>query len=244
VSFSIPNIERYFGASFAGLQPVVKVVVPDDVLSFNDANAEAGVTVKQGKQIYTLKVEPRSGVAQEQLRGGVHGDHHERSLAFTFRHNRQELVDLRASCMNQRVHVIFTDANCTTYLYTNLRLRAADATSETAVTSLRFEGSSVQPTSFVQGVILPPAPSPEIDEDISGPTQTPDEIDTSGGTDGGAADVDLGGPTDGGDGGDGGGDGGDGDAGTDVGRLLQPSTGDYFTLTVTACEGLLLTKIT
>ena len=242
MSVQLRNIERFFKASFAGVRSQIKIIVPDDVTSFTDAQAEGGITVSAGKTIYQIDADPRSVRVREARRGGVHGASFERSLSLTMRKLDQAKQELRQLLTNRRVHLLFTDDNCQTYVYLNMRLRRDDAENGGGTNEVRFgfEGEGRKPAPFVQGVLLPAPTGPTQGSggDIGGPTYEP--ADDGGGVSGGTTDEDIGGG--GGDGtDDGDGDDGDGTTSSPANRAVarQPSTGDLFEIIVGSCDELI-----
>lgn len=235
MSNTLLNIERWACANRSGVL-TVKLVIPDQVLSYTDSEAEAGITVKPGAEIYHIGIDPRTGYHQETLKQGDNGDYHEQRVGFNLKRLRQNVVTLRRKLMNQRVHVIFTDANEETYLFLNQRLRTATAGNPAQGsngTRLEFAGASVLPSEHVHGILLPGPTDTETDtgQDTSGPTIPDPGADT--GTDGGAEGDDIGGDTSTGTPGSGGTPGTTPDPGTI--RFLQPTTGNYFLINIDEC---------
>ena len=250
MSDSLIQIDRWRCDNRGGVARV-KLVIPEDVATYASPTAEAGIVVKPGKEIYHIEVDPRTGGHQEQLKGGDQGDYYERSVSFDVRRLRQEVTTLKGRLRNRRVHVIFTDENGLTYLYLNQRLRSSTATNQYRTknrTDFTFSGASRLPAPYVIGELLP---EPDPTDVTIGDTQTEPDLgnegaDNSGGSAGGGLGDDLGdgNPNNGGDGG-GGGDPGGGTP-TDPADVvfLQPSTGDYFRITIGECEEVITTKVT
>jgi len=247
VSESLVNIDRWRCSNRGGVKRV-KLVLPEDVSTYSSSTAEAGIEVSPGKEIYHIEVDPRTGFHEEQLQGNDQGDRHNKRVGFDIRRLRQDVVTLRTRLMNRRVHVIFTDENDETYLYLNMRLRQANATNRYAQknkTDFVFAGASIFPAPYVVGELLPePDPgdagTPQVDNGgLDGDIPSPD---TTGGTAGGGTGDDLGDGNP--DTGDGGGDDPDPpDFDPNDVTFLQPSTGDYFRITIGECDEVITTKV-
>ena len=236
VSNSLLNIDRWACANSSGVI-TVKLVIPNQVLSYTDPNAEAGVTVVPGAEIYHIDIDPRTGYHREDLRGGDNGDYHEQRVGFNVKRLRQSVATLRRKLMNRRVHVIFTDANEETYLFLNQRLRTAtadNAATGSNGTRMEFAGASVLPSEHLHGVLLPgpTGTDPGLGQDTGGPAipETGNEVGAAGGAEGDPIGGDTGGDTPGNGGDPGGGGTTDGPI-----RFLQPSTGNYFNIFIDPC---------
>lgn len=248
MSESLVHIDRWRCANRGGVKRV-KLVLPEDVATYSSATAEAGIEVSTGKEIYHIEVDPRTGYHEEQLvANGDQGDRHNRRVGFDIRRLRQNVVTLRRRLMNRRVHVIFTDENDETYLYLNMRLRQANTTNrhgQKNKTDLVFSGAGILPAPYVIGQLIEDPivadPGTGLDGGV-GLGDTSFDPNNDGGTTGGAPGDDLG---------DGNPDTGPGDGGdpdppvfdpNDV-TFLQPSTGDYFRITIGECEEIITTKV-
>lgn len=241
MSVKLRNITRHTLASFAGIRNDIKIIVPADVQSYTDDEAEGGITVKPGATIYQVGANPRSVRIRESRTGGVHGHAFRRSLSMAFRKMEQEKQGLREELTNRRVHLLFSDENCLTYVYLNMKLVEDEAENGPGGNEIRmrFEGGGRKPAPFVQGVLLPGPTGPTVGD---GYDDLPDAgnpiITDTGGVDGDGTDVDIGG-----DPGNGGDPGGDPDPPLSVpNRAIarQPSTGELREIIIGECEEMIV----
>jgi hypothetical protein len=240
VSIKLRNISRYFESSFAGIRNDIKIVVPEQVASYNDDLADGGITVTAGNTIYEVTADPRSASASEQLADGTQGHSHRRGLRFRMRRVDQDKTELRTLLMNRRVHLIFTDENCQTYVYLNMKMDTgtkAENGQGVNRTDMSFSGASRFPAPFINAVLLPAQDAPEIGVGVEdGIDVVINPTEDGVGIDGGGPDDDIGGPTT--DPGDGDGDGTDPPT-VPSGRAVarKPSTGELREIIIDACDG-------
>lgn len=212
----------------------------------NSATAEGGIEVVDGATIYDLPIIPSSGGNDETGKQSANGDYHERRVGFQVKGLRQELVDLKRGLMNRRVHVLFTDLNCRTYVYLNTRLRQSSATNRRGsryANDFEFRGASTTPAEFVRGVLLPPTVQDDDDDLIlNDPGETSVPPPTSGGDvggeAGGGADDELAPPSD-----TAGGGTTPGPTAQEGIRFLQPDTGDFYSIKIGPCGQIISEKI-